>query len=100
MYKTKLIDFEYSCILPRGFDIANHLCEYNGVNDKVHVGAIAEELDSMGLKEYVKYDELGRPDGIYYQSLVTPLIQLVKDLTNNLEEIDKRIQKLENLSKN
>ena len=74
--------------------------KYNGVNDKVHVGAIAEELDSMGLKEYVKYDELGRPDGIYYQSLVTPLIQLVKDLTNNLEEIDKRIQKLENLSKN
>tara|TARA_B100000963_G_scaffold286832_1_gene255914 strand:+ start:535 stop:1377 length:843 start_codon:yes stop_codon:yes gene_type:complete len=28
--KVKLIDFEYSCILPRGFDLANHLCEYNG----------------------------------------------------------------------
>lgn len=26
-----LIDFEYSCNMPRAFDIANHLCEYNGL---------------------------------------------------------------------
>lgn len=29
--QVKLIDYEYSCILPRAFDIANHLCEYEGL---------------------------------------------------------------------
>ena len=30
--EIRLIDYEYSCILPRGFDIANHLCEYGGLD--------------------------------------------------------------------
>lgn len=30
--KVNLIDYEYSCILPRAFDIANHLCEYEGLD--------------------------------------------------------------------
>ena len=30
--EIKLIDYEYSCILPRAFDISNHLCEYEGLD--------------------------------------------------------------------
>ena len=30
-FKINLIDFEYSCNMPRAFDLANHLCEYNGL---------------------------------------------------------------------
>ena len=33
----KFIDFEYSCFMPRGFDIANHICEYHGyIPTEVH----------------------------------------------------------------
>lgn len=28
--KVNLIDFEYSCVMPRGFELGNHLCEYYG----------------------------------------------------------------------
>ena len=31
--KINLIDFEYSCMLPIGFELANHLCEYSGFTD-------------------------------------------------------------------
>lgn len=31
---VNLIDYEYSCILPRAFDIANHLCEYEGLDSE------------------------------------------------------------------
>lgn len=30
--KIYLIDFEYSCKMPIGFDIGNFLCEYNGID--------------------------------------------------------------------
>ena len=48
----KFIDFEYSCFLPRGFDIANHICEYQGVipnklyypNDNIRKSLISHYL--------------------------------------------------------
>ena len=57
--KVKLIDFEYSCILPRGFDIANHLCEYNGVNDiKYPDKEIRKQLIKIYLNNHnIEYDD-------------------------------------------
>ena len=57
--KVKLIDFEYSCILPRGFDIANHLCEYNGVNDiKYPDKEIRKQLIKIYLNNYnIEYND-------------------------------------------
>ena len=62
--------------------------EYNDKPDITRVGVIAEELDAAGLKEYVEYNENKEPDGVHYQSLVAPLIQLVKDLTQRVENLE------------
>jgi len=62
--------------------------EYNERPGITRVGVIAEELDAAGLKEYVEYNEKKEPDGVHYQSLVAPLIQLVKDLTERVENLE------------
>ena len=62
--------------------------EYNEKPGTTRVGVIAEELDAAGLKEYVEYNEKKEPDGVHYQSLVAPLIQLVKDLTERVENLE------------
>lgn len=62
--------------------------EYNETPGITRVGVIAEELDAAGLKEYVEYNENKEPDGVHYQSLVAPLIQLVKDLTQRVENLE------------
>lgn len=35
--EINLIDFEYSCVLPRGFELGNHLCEHDGFNYEINV---------------------------------------------------------------
>jgi hypothetical protein len=62
--------------------------EYNDKPCTTRVGVIAEELDEAGLKEYVEYNNNQEPDGVHYQSLVVPLIQLVKDLTQRVENLE------------
>jgi hypothetical protein len=62
--------------------------EYNDKPGTTRVGVIAEELDAAGLKEYVEYNEKNEPDGVHYQTLVAPLIQLVKDLTQRVENLE------------
>jgi len=62
--------------------------EYNDKPGTTRVGVIAEELDAAGLKEYVEYNENNEPDGVHYQTLVAPLIQLVKDLTQRVENLE------------
>ena len=62
--------------------------EYNEKPGITRVGVIAEELDAAGLKEYVEYNDKEEPDGVHYQSLVPPLIQLVKDLTERVENLE------------
>ncbi len=51
----KLIDFEYSCILPRGFEIANHLCEYYGL-DYNHLDYPSKEVRINLIKNYINND--------------------------------------------
>lgn len=62
--------------------------EYNEKPGTKRVGVIAEELDAAGLKEYVEYNEKGQPDGVHYQTLVAPLIQLVKDLSERVDNLE------------
>lgn len=60
--EINLIDFEYSCNLPRAFDLANHLCEYNGLisdensypEKKIREFLIKSYLDEI--KEYQPQD--------------------------------------------
>jgi ethanolamine kinase len=49
----RLIDYEYSCILPRAFDIANHLCEYEGLESE-KLTYPDKNLRISLIKEYIK----------------------------------------------
>ena len=42
-------------------------------NNKSSVGLIAEEVDSVGLKDFVIYNDKGQPDGVSYK-LLTKLL--------------------------
>lgn len=53
----KLIDFEYSCILPRAFEIANHLCEYYGL-DYNHLNYPSEKVRINLIKNYINHDKV------------------------------------------
>ena len=59
--KVKLIDYEYSCILPRAFDIANHLCEYEGLESDNFIYPdkdIRISLIKNYIEEEIKYNGL------------------------------------------
>lgn len=42
------------------------------------IGVIAEEVDSLGLKNLISYDRLGRPDGVKYDRLPLYLLEVLK----------------------
>lgn len=49
-------------------------------------GLIAEEVDALGMKEFVEYDKDGRPDALYYQNMIALLINSVKELKARLDK--------------
>lgn len=57
---------------------------------KRHTGLIAEDVERVGLKEYVSYGDDGEVEGIAYERLWTHLIPIVKDLTERVEELESR----------
>lgn len=54
-----------------------------------YIGFIAEELDELGLRQFVQYDErTGEADSIQYDRLTVGLLALVKDLTARVEALE------------
>lgn len=53
--EVKLIDYEYSCILPRAFEIANHLCEYEGL-DSNNLTYPDKNIRISLIKNYIEKD--------------------------------------------
>jgi hypothetical protein len=61
---------------------------YNDGN-KIFGGLIAEEVDKIGLTEFVQYDNENRPDSIHYGNMVALLIKAIQDqqiIINNLKD--------------
>lgn len=50
-------------------------------------GLIAEEVHDLGLTELVVYDDQNRPDGVRYDRLVVALLDVVKDLRNEVDDL-------------
>jgi hypothetical protein len=85
---------------------------FKGINDgnKTFAGFIAEEIESLGLFEFVQYGADGRADGIAYAqmtSLITKAIQeqqaiinqqqtQITTLENTINQLIQRIELLEN----
>ena len=64
-------------------------------NEKSSVGLIAEEVDSVGLKDFVIYDENGEPDGINYKLLTIALIAVLKQ--GKIPTIERTVEDIENI---
>lgn len=56
-----------------------------------HFGAVAEELHSLGLTQFVQYDEYHRPDGIDYDRIGVALIPIVRDLRDRITELERQL---------
>ncbi len=54
-------------------------------------GYIAEELEDLGLKNLVVYDNDGRPDGVSYEKVSVYLLEVVKSMKAEMEEMKKRL---------
>lgn len=64
-------------------------------NGKPSVGLIAEEVDSVGLKDFVIYNENGEPDGVNYKLLTIGLISILKQ--GKVPVIEKTSEVVENI---
>lgn len=63
---------------------------------EINYGLIAEELNELGLHEYVQFDDKGTIVGIDYAKLVVPLIEVTKELRNDVDEIKALIKEGKN----
>lgn len=60
-----------------------------GDEARQYVGLIAEEVDALGLQEFVFYDGEGRPDGVQYDRLAVALLDIVKDLAARVAALEE-----------
>jgi hypothetical protein len=64
---------------------------YNKIgSETTELGLIAEEVAEV-YPEFVQYDENGEPIGVNYSRLTAALIGAVKELTNQVQELNKKI---------
>ncbi len=64
---------------------------YNKIGSQTtELGLIAEEVAEV-YPEFVQYDENGEPVGVHYSRLTAALIGAVKELTNQVQELNKKI---------
>jgi hypothetical protein len=64
---------------------------YNKIGSETkELGLIAEEVAEV-YPEFVQYDENGDPIGVHYSRLTAALIGAVKELTNQVQELNKKI---------
>lgn len=63
-------------------------------DDKWEIGYIAEEIDSLGMKDLVLYDEQGRPNSLIYKKFVIYTNELVKMQHNEIELLKAQVNTL------
>lgn len=64
-------------------------------NENWYVGFIAEELEEIGLTQFIEYDENGQPDSIAYDRITVALIDIIKEQESRLSEIEDRLSMLD-----
>lgn len=69
--------------------------EVLGDDAPVEVGFIAEQLDEVGLGQYVNRDEDGTPHGIAYDRLTVPLVATAQQLSRRVRDLDDRLRAIE-----
>jgi hypothetical protein len=82
-YKQDIENIEYGLtevLAMRPVTFAN-----TGKPEKRFAGLIAEEVETLGLTEFINYDEQGQPDGIQYANMIAMLIKAVQELSAQVE---------------
>ena len=65
-------------------------------SDKIFGGLIAEEVDAIGLKEFVVYrDDDGTPDALAYGNMVSLLAKAIQEQQQIINDLKARIETLE-----
>ena len=59
------------------------------------VGFIAEEVEEVGLKEFVIYDDNNKPLSLNYANMVALLTNTIKELNTENEELNEKIRQIE-----
>lgn len=54
-------------------------------------GAVAEEVDSLGLTELVLYDQYGRPDALQYEKFGVALIPTIRRLRDRVDALETKL---------
>jgi hypothetical protein len=60
-----------------------------------YAGFIAEDVDALGLKEFVGYDPEGRPDELYYAHMAALLVAELQAVRRRLASVEARLIQLE-----
>lgn len=76
--------------------------KYRGINDgdTWFGGLIAEEVDAAGLREFVAYDSIGRPDALHYGPMVALLVNALKEQQTAIDALTARVDALETAGNN
>jgi hypothetical protein len=89
-YKTNINDYD------KGLDIVSQLrpVYYNSKNPieegKLFAGLIAEEIEDLGLTEFVQYAEDGTPDALAYGNMVTLAFKAIQELQAQINELKNK----------
>jgi hypothetical protein len=91
-YKTDIADYQanLSTVLQLRSrcwrDIAD--VEADPDSDRWHVGLIAEEVDALGLTEYVDYNPDGSPERVTYDRLCIALLEIAQSQEERLTALE------------
>lgn len=62
--------------------------EYDGARD--YAGFIAEEIDELGLKEFISYDDSGLPNGIHYPHMMALAVACMQNMQSRMEKLESQ----------
>lgn len=72
---------------------------FSSKNENEHglrfAGLIAEEVDAVGLNEFVQYAPDGSPDALHYGNMVSLAVKAIQELNAKVEALEARVMALE-----
>ena len=63
--------------------------------EKIFAGLIAEQIDEIGLNEFVEYNDEGQPDAVHYSAMTALLVKAIQELKTQNDALQSRIETLE-----
>jgi hypothetical protein len=61
--------------------------------EKVFAGLIAEQIDEIGLTEFVEYNKEGQPDAVHYSAMTALLVKAIQELKAQNDTLKDTLQR-------